>query len=183
MKILAFAASSSRKSINKALVTHAAARLEEFLANAVTEVLDLNDFEMPLFSTDREAAGDLPDHAARFYRLIGEADGIVVSYAEHNGNYTAAYKNLFDWMSRIDTKVFQQKPVVALSASPGGRGGASVLATALQGAPHHAAEVVGSLSVPRFYETFDAESGALKDEELAAQLGDVLKAFAERLSA
>ncbi|MFK7999699.1 MAG: NADPH-dependent FMN reductase [Polyangiales bacterium] len=182
MKILAFAASSSRQSINKALVTHAASRLKDSLPDAQVEVLDLNDFEMPLFSVDREG-GDLPGHAARFFRLIGEADGIIVSYAEHNGTYAAAYKNLFDWMSRIDTKVFQQTPVVALSASPGGRGGASVLATALQGAPHHGAEVIGSLSVPRFYETFDAESGALKDEELAAELGKVLKAFAARLAA
>lgn len=182
MKILAFAASSSLKSINKSLVTHAVARLKTTLPDAETEVLDLNDFEMPLFSVDREAEGDVPDHAARFFRLIGEADGVVVSYAEHNGNYTAAYKNLFDWMSRIETKVFQQKLVVALSASPGGRGGASVLANALQGAPHHGAEVIGSLSVPRFFETFDAESGALKDDELGAQLDEVLKAFAARLS-
>lgn len=72
--------------------------------------------------------------------------------------------------------------IVALSASPGKRGAASVLATALQGAPHYGAEVVGSLSIPRFFETFDAEQGALKDEELAAQLGEVLKALAARLS-
>lgn len=182
MKILAFAASSSRKSINKALATHALTRLKTWLPDAESEVLDLNDFEMPLFSVDREAEGELPDHAARFFRLIGEADAILVSYAEHNGNYTAAYKNLFDWMSRIDTKVFQQKPVVALSASPGKRGGASVLANALQGAPHHGADVVGSLSVPRFYDTFDVERGALKDTELAAQLEEALKGLAKCLS-
>ncbi|MFT5357141.1 MAG: chromate reductase [Polyangiales bacterium] len=180
MKILAFGASSSRKSINKALVTHAVARLKASLPDVETEVLDLNDFEMPLFSVDREA-DELPDHAARFFRLIGEADGVVISFAEHNGNYTAAYKNLFDWASRIDAKVFQQKPVLALSTSPGKRGGASALGNFLQSAPHVGAELVGSLSVPSFYDVFDTEKGALKDSELETQLGEVLVAFAARV--
>lgn len=45
MKILAFAASSSRQSINKQLVKCALAQLNE----ADAEVLDLNDYELPIY--------------------------------------------------------------------------------------------------------------------------------------
>jgi len=50
MKILAFAASSSSQSINQKLARFAASLLEQ----AQVEMLDINDYEMPLFSTDRE---------------------------------------------------------------------------------------------------------------------------------
>jgi len=89
MNILAFAACSSSKSINKQLVVHAA------------EVL--------------------------------KADALLISYAEHNGNYSAAYKNLYDWASRIDAKVFQGKPTVVLATSPGPGGRRSTLDSQLSG--------------------------------------------------
>ena len=178
MNILAFAASNSRTSINKALVTCAAGMLEDgILDNATVEVLDLNDFEMPLFSVDKEKADGIPDAAHRFYKKIGEADGILVSFAEHNGNYTAAYKNLFDWTSRINAKVYQGKPAVLLSTSPGGRGGKSVMAAAVGAAPHFAMDVQASFSLPSFYDNFDSANGQLTEPELQANLESTLAAF------
>jgi len=126
MKLLAFAASSSRNSINKQLVTYAAGLVE----GASPEVLDLNDYELPLFSVDREKQLGKPDLAKAFLRKIALSDAVIISFAEHNGSYSAAYKNLFDWCSRIGPNVFQDKPMVLLSTSPGARGGASVLAAA-----------------------------------------------------
>ncbi len=182
MKILAFAASSSRNSINKALVTHATQRLQaEFLPDAEVEILDLNDYEMPLYSIDREREGGIPEQAQRFFEQIGQADALVISYAEHNGTYTAAFKNLFDWTSRIQQKIHQNKPMVVMAASPGGRGGAGVLQAALGAAPHFNGDVVANLSVPRFGSNFDAETGALTNPELAEGLGQALKTLAERL--
>ena len=49
-KILAFAGSSSKTSINKQLATYAANQFE----NASVEVIDLNDYEMPVISVDKE---------------------------------------------------------------------------------------------------------------------------------
>jgi NAD(P)H-dependent FMN reductase len=49
MKILAFAASNSRSSINKSLVTYASSLFE----NAQVDVIDMNDYEMPIYSSDR----------------------------------------------------------------------------------------------------------------------------------
>jgi len=62
MKIIAFAATSSRKSINKQLASHAASLVE----NAQVEVLDINDYEMPLYSEDREAELGKPQLAQDF---------------------------------------------------------------------------------------------------------------------
>lgn len=174
--ILAFAASNSRHSINKKLVTHACEVLRsEVNADVHVEILDLNDFEMPIFSIDRETADGIPELAQVFLDKIEAADAMLISYAEHNGNYTAAYKNIFDWASRIETKVFQNKPMVIMSASPGRNGGANSLKIAKDSAPHFHADVKASFSVGPFGSVFDTETGALADSELAATLRSSLK--------
>ncbi|MEO6974458.1 MAG: NAD(P)H-dependent oxidoreductase [Gallionella sp.] len=166
MKLLAFAASNSKKSINKQLVTYAASLVE----GADVEVLDLNDYELPLFSADREAELGRPELAKTFLSRIAASDALMISFAEHNGSYSAAYKNLFDWSSRIGQKVFQDKPMVLLSTSPGARGGSSVLAAATSSAPFFAGHVKASLSIPSFYENFDVEHGTLRNAEIKARL-------------
>jgi NAD(P)H-dependent FMN reductase len=173
MKIIAFAASSSSKSINKQLATYAA-NLAAKKHNANVEVLDLNDYEMPLFSQDKEELLGQPEQAKAFYAKLGEADAIIVSFAEHNGTYTAAYKKVFDWTSRIDMKVFQNKPMVLLSTSPGPGGAGTVLAQANGSASFFAADVKGSLSVPSFFDNFDSEKQALNNLELADKLESAL---------
>lgn len=175
-RVIAFAASSSRGSINKQLVTYAAGLLDD----ADVQILDLNDFEMPLFSIDREAELGQPEPAQKFYALIGECDGIIVSFAEHNGAYSAAYKNLYDWVSRIDPKVYQGKPMVLLATSPGGRGGKSVLELALQQIPRFGGHVVASVSLPSFGDNFDTESGRVSHAEFDNAIRDAIgRLFAE----
>ena len=166
MRILAFAASSSKKSINKQLVTYAASLVE----HAQVEVLDLNDYELPLFSVDKEQELGKPKLAQDFFSKIGTSDAVIISFAEHNGSYTAAYKNLFDWCSRINQKIFQNKPLVLLSTSPGAGGAASVLAAAVNSAPYFSGELKASLSVPSFYENFDTENACVKNKEIQLQL-------------
>jgi len=166
MKVLAFAASSSKKSINKQLVTYAVGLLK----NSQSEVLDLNDYELPLFSEDREAELGHPSKAKAFLAKIGDSDAVIISFAEHNGSYSAAYKSLFDWCSRINPKVFQNKPMVFLSTSPGPGGAGSVLAAATASAPFFDGDVKASLSIPKFYENFDSEAGVIHNSEMNAQL-------------
>jgi NAD(P)H-dependent FMN reductase len=125
MKLLTFAASSSSQSINKHLATYAAS----LVTYADIDVLDINDFEMPLYSSDRENESGIPSLAQEFLDRIAQADAIIISFAEHNGSYTAAYKNLFDWASRINPKVYQNKPMVLLATSPGPGGANTVLTT------------------------------------------------------
>lgn len=68
MKVIAFAASSSSTSINKQLVTYAVS----YLADANVEILDLNDFELPLFSEDKEKAIGQPDNAKAFWPKLSK---------------------------------------------------------------------------------------------------------------
>ncbi|WP_330927326.1 NAD(P)H-dependent oxidoreductase [Candidatus Sororendozoicomonas aggregata] len=166
MKIFAFAASSSKQSINKQLVTYAST----FLAGVDIEIADLNDYDLPLFSEDKEKELGHPEKAQHFLDKIKSSDGLLISFAEHNGTYSVAYKNLFDWCSRINPKVFQNKPMVLLASSPGARGGSSVLKTAVDSAPYFSGSVVGSASVPRFYENFDANTLSIKDKNINAQV-------------
>ncbi|KKC99506.1 NADPH-dependent FMN reductase [Photobacterium halotolerans] len=170
MKVLAFAASSSRQSINKQLVSHAAS----LVPNADVEVLDLNDYEMPIYSSDRENESGIPAAAQQFFNKITAADAVFVSFAEHNGSYTAAYKNVFDWASRINQKVYQNKATVFLATSPGPGGAQSVLGSAVGSAPFFAADVKGSLSVPSFYDNFDVEAGELHHPELLDKLQTII---------
>jgi chromate reductase len=166
MKIVAFAASNSTKSINKKLVTYASSLLE----NTSTEVLDLNDYELPIFSEDKEIEIGQPALAKQFLEKIKECDAIIVSFAEHNGSYSVAYKNIFDWCSRINPKVYQNKPMVILATSPGKGGGSNVLSAAIKSMPFFGGIVKGSFSLPGFYDNFDIENGIVSNEELDSKL-------------
>ncbi|MGL5111983.1 MAG: NADPH-dependent FMN reductase [Flavobacterium sp.] len=171
-KILAFGASSSATSINKQLATYAAHQF----ANATVEVLNLNDYEMPIFSVDKETNTGIPQLAHDFYSKIGNADLIVISFAEHNGAYSTAFKNILDWTSRINGQNFQNKPVLLLATSPGPRGGASVLEMAKNRFPFQGADVKGAFSLPSFTTNFDAEKG-ITNEVLKAQLLEIIEAI------
>lgn len=166
MKIVAFGASTSRKSINKALAAYVAGMVE----GAEVEILDLNDFELPIFSQDKEEEIGQPQAAKDFLAKIKSADALIISFAEHNGSYTAGYKNLFDWASRIEQRVFQNTPAIYLSTSPGKAGGASVLSAAQTSAPFFGAAVKAAIPVPNFYAVFDTETNRVTDPALRRQL-------------
>ena len=174
-KIIAFAASSSRRSINRQLVTYAAG----LLRNAEVEILDLNDYELPLFSVDREDELGQPELARAFLRKISDSDAILISFAEHNGCYSAAYKNLYDWVSRIQPKVYQDKAMVLLSTSPGGRGGRSVMELALAQIPRFGGDVRASVMVPSFGDNFDSEAGVVHNPALAAEIEAAVQRLCE----
>ncbi|WP_309642017.1 NAD(P)H-dependent oxidoreductase [Flavobacterium sp.] len=171
-KIIAFGGSSSKNSINKQLATYAA----NLFKNVEIEVLDLNDYEMPVFSVDKEKENGIHNLAHEFYAKIGSADFIVLSLAEHNGAYSSAFKNTLDWASRINNKTFQQKPMLLLATSPGARGGGSVLDIAAKRFPFQGAEVKGTFSLPTFYENFDTVNGII-NPELKNQLLEIIDAI------
>lgn len=179
--IVVFAASNSTRSINKRLALHAAKILQdEFKAPVEIQVLNLNDYDMPIYSPEREAQG-IPERAQAFYDAIGAADGVIMSMAEYNGTYTAAFKNIFDWSSRIRMKVFQDRPVMMMATSIGGRGGANVLRTALDGLPHFGANITSSFHFGPFAEHFDTDTDRLKTPDLARELREAIVAFQDAL--
>jgi len=165
MKILSFGASTSSKSINRQLARYAAG----LVPNATVTDLDLRTLSLPLYSSDEEEANGAPAAAQTFLDLIREHDAVVVSLAEHNGSYAAAFKNLYDWASRIEGKLWAGKPMLLLSTSTGGRGGATVIEAGKATFPRMGADLKASFSLPSFHENFSPEGGVL-DAELAAQL-------------
>ncbi|MFH6769430.1 NADPH-dependent FMN reductase [Gaetbulibacter aquiaggeris] len=170
-KIIAFAGTNSKTSINKQLVTYSASLLNE----VDVTILDLNDFELPLYGVDFEKEHGIPQNAHIFLDLIKSSDGLMLSLAEHNGAYSTAFKNLFDWMSRIEGKTFFDKPMLLLATSPGGRGGESVLNIAKDRFPRHNANIVEIYSLPFFGNNFS--NGKIVDDELNLQLKNAVKQF------
>jgi len=170
-KIIAFAGSNSKNSINKQLVAYVANKIN----NIETKVLDLNNFKLPLYGIDYEIEHGIPDNAQEFLNLIKSSDGIVLSLAEHNGNFSAAFKNIYDWMSRIDGKVWNNKPMFLMATSPGGRGGATVFEIAKNSFPRMGATIVADFLLPLFNNNFSEKE--LLDSDLNEQLNIEINKF------
>ncbi|MFD2891502.1 NADPH-dependent FMN reductase [Flavobacterium chuncheonense] len=176
MKIVAFAGSNSKNSINKKLATYVAHLFE----NTSVEILDLNDYVLPVFGVDIEKEIEQPESATQFLNKIATADLLVVSLAENNGNYSVAFKNIFDWASRQEKKVFQEKPMLLMATSPGGRGGATVLEIAKNAFPRYGAQIQATFSLPSFNENFDLQSNSISNPELDKQIKNLVKTFWEQ---
>lgn len=173
--VIAFAGSNSSTSINKKLATYAASLVEE----AEVEVLDLNDYDLPLYGIDLEKSNGIPDNAHKFLQKIKTTDGIVLSLAEHNGTYATVFKNLFDWMSRIDGKLWSDKPMLLMATSPGARGGATGLEIALSRFGFMGGNIVGRFSLPSFNDNFS--DGKITNKDLNNQLLEEVKQLQESL--
>ena len=173
--IIAFAGSNSITSINKQLATYAASLVE----NVETRVLDLNDFELPLYGIDLENEKGIPDNAQKFLDIIKSSDGIVLSLAEHNGAYATVFKNLFDWMSRIDGNLWSEKPMLLMATSPGARGGATVLEIAKGRFQYMGGNIVADFSFPSFGTNF--LEGKITNDELNTNLKTKVEQFQKAL--
>ncbi len=172
MKILAIAGSNSDTSINKLLVTYAAS----LVPNAEVETVDMNDFEMPIYKHQREVESGLPQEAKDFAAKIDAADILLVSLSEHNGTYSTAFKNVFDWTSRIkDRAVWNEKPMLLMATAPGGRGGLGVLEAAAKRFPLHGGNIVDTFTLPFFNDNFDKSAQKISNEEKDNELKEKLE--------
>lgn len=167
MKILAIAGSNSDTSINRQLVTYATTLFE----NAEVEIVDMNDFEMPIYKHQREVESGVPQQAIDFAAKIDNADILLVSLSEHNGTYSTAFKNVFDWTSRIKQRaVWNEKPMLLMATAPGGRGGLGVLEAAERRFPLHGGNIVDTFTLPFFNDNFDKENQKISNEEKNSEL-------------
>lgn len=178
MKILAFAGSNSEVSINKKLVTFASS----FFPNDEVEIVDLNEFEMPIYKHERELENGIPQLAVDFAAKIDSSELILMSLAEHNSAYSTAFKNVFDWVSRIkDRKHFGDKPIFLMATAPGNGGGKNVIEVFLKRAPFSGANVISTFSLPNFKEKFNEEIG-ITNEEKSVEFNEKLKLVKEYFS-
>ncbi|MGB5242535.1 MAG: NAD(P)H-dependent oxidoreductase [Lutimonas sp.] len=173
--ILTFGGSNSKNSISRSLAIH----LGEMMKECIVENIDLNDYELPLYSIDRENEFGFPDNAIELNNKLTQTDGLIIVLAEHNGAYSAVFKNLFDWLSRIDGEVWKQKPMLLLSTSPGVRGGQSVLDIAKSRFPRNGGNIVGSMPFPSFNDNF--RNGEIVNSDLESKVISLLDSFNSQL--
>ena len=170
-KIIAFAGSNSKKSINRQLASYTASLLK----NVEIEILELNNFELPLYNIDEETSNGIPKKAIEFLKTLHTAEGIILSLAEHNGNFTSVFKNIYDWSSRIEKKLWNNIPMLLMATSPGVRGGATVLSIAKSGFPYMGGNIVADFSLSSFYDNF--KDGKITDEDMLSKLKEQVNKF------
>ena len=129
MNILIFAGSTRQESYNRKLAKAAAAIAEQ--QGAQTTLLELSDFDIPLYNADLEARGT-PADVIRLKQAMHSHSAWIICSPEYNGSYPALLKNAIDWASSPvkgdalwsdGTLPFRNKVVGMASASPGGMGG------------------------------------------------------------
>jgi chromate reductase len=130
VKILAFAGSGRKDSVNKKIVAIAAKGAQE--AGAEVTIVNLEDFDMPIFNEDLEALQGMPVEAQAFKELLISHDGFLISSPEYNSSYSSLFKNAIDWASRktgdeSPMAAYKGKVAAVMAASPGRLGGLRVL--------------------------------------------------------
>jgi NAD(P)H-dependent FMN reductase len=131
-------------------------------AGATTDLLDLREFELPMYDPDVDDQGDGPDLRAR----IRDADAVILGTPMYHGSYSNAVKNALDYCGFDE---FEGKTVGLLAVS-----GGSFPVTALE----HLRSVCRALdawvlphqaAVPRASSAIDAD-GTFADEGLAERV-------------
>jgi len=188
-RILAFAGSLRRDSLNAKLVKVAAAGAEE--AGASVTRIDLRDYPLPVFDEDLETEDGLPGPGRALKDLFREHDGLLIASPEYNSSLSAVLKNTIDWISRPEPdepplSCFVDKVAGIMAASPGGLGG-------LRGLVHlrsmlgniHVIVVPHQVALPSAGKAFD-ESGRLLDDRKRTQverIGQSVATMIAKLSA
>ena len=166
MKIVAFSGSNSSQSINQALVTAAAKMVDE------AEVIQLTKYDYPLYGIDLEKANGIPASIQELVAELQKYDGYIISTPEHNSTIPVFFKNVLDWMSRMDGKPLEGKKVALLSSSPGKGGAAKALDFAAKVIPYLGAEIIGTQSFPSFHENM--KDGEIVNEALRNDISNLL---------
>jgi NAD(P)H-dependent FMN reductase len=183
-KILAFAGSARRASLNRKLLAVVAEEIRA--AGAEITVLDLNDLPLPLYNGDLEEEGGLPANAGKLAGLIAAHAGLLIASPEYNGLVTPLLKNTLDWCSRAEKNPFSGRVAAVVSASPGALGGIRSALVARQLLMKLGCTVIPEdVTLAKANEAFD-EAGRLKtahSQESARRLAAALVRTTARLSA
>ena len=128
-----------------------------------------------MYNPDLEKEEGIPEAVKSFYNKILETDGLVIASPEHNGLMPAVFKNAIDWLSRINMRYLNDKPVLLLSASPGNSGGRNNLNILNGLLPFAGATITGQYSLGNYFKQF--KSGSLQNENEIAKLQSVISVF------
>ncbi|WP_339705414.1 NAD(P)H-dependent oxidoreductase [uncultured Kriegella sp.] len=162
--LLAFAGSNSSTSINFKLIKYTVSKIE----GQNVQLLNLANFPFPMYSADYEREKGYSNSLVELKGDIEQADGLIISVNEHNSNPSAYFKNVLDWLSRLELKFLADKKVFLMSTSGGRRGGVGSLKVIEGLLPRFGAEVVETFSLPSFHDNFDEEKG-ISDADMAEE--------------
>lgn len=162
--ILGFAGSNSSTSINYKLVRYTATLCKDY----EIRLTDMAHCPFPMYSEDYEKEHGFSNSLVEFKNDIQKADGIVLSVNEHNSYPSAYFKNLIDWLSRVDRDFIRDKKVLLMATSGGKRGAQGSLEVAEKLLSRFGAVIVDTFSLPGFNDSFNMDKGIL-DAELAAE--------------
>jgi chromate reductase len=175
-KILAFSGSNSSTSINQQLVEYTASLIQF----AEVDVINLANYEAPLFGVDLEKELQHPAQIASLAALFQKYDGFILSTPEHNSMPPAFLISQMEWLSRIDRHFFNHKPMFLMSTSPGARGALAAQEIVENVFPRFGTEIVETFSLSNFKEHF--VQGEITTFEERRNLKEKLENFHQVLS-
>ena len=126
-KLIFFAGSTRRESVNKKLAKQASEMAKGMGADIT--FIDLAHYDMPIYNGDYEDEHGLPEKALDLKLMFEEHDGFFICAPEYNSSLTPLLKNTLDWVSRPHREgegtltAIKGKVAGLSSASPGGFGG------------------------------------------------------------
>ena len=176
IKILAFAGSGRKASFNKAVLKFAVQGAIE--AGAEVTVVNLSDFNMPIFNEDDEAEHGIPEGAMAFKKLLIEHDGFLIASPEYNSSYSALLKNSIDWASRRSEgekplEAYKGKVAGIMAASDGALGGLRGLVSVRMLLENIGTMVLPTQKAVSKVSSLLDESGELADEKTQVALKNI----------
>jgi chromate reductase len=176
VKILGISGSLRKASYNTALLRAAVGLMPEGVELEIGSIAGI-----PLYDGDLEASQGIPSAVQALKKRIEQTDGLLLVTPEYNNSIPGVFKNAIDWLSRPPAdiaRVFGERPVGVIGASPGGFG--TILA---QNAWLPVLRTLGTrtwfggrLQVSRAGNVFNA-AGELTDEAARTQLRKYLGGF------
>jgi len=160
--LLALAGSNSSTSINFKLVKYTAG----LISGKEVQLLNMANYPFPLYSEDNEREMGFSNSLVELRNEIMKAKGVIISVNEHNSHPSTFFKNVLDWLSRLERKFLEDTEVLLMSTSPGKRAGQGSLEIIEKLLPRFGANVCATFSLPSFYENFDSEKGII-DKDLS----------------
>jgi chromate reductase len=176
MTIIGISGSLRKNSFNASLLRAAVEAVSE---GTTLEIVSIR--QIPLYDGDVEEESGVPAAVQMLKDRIASADGLLLVTPEYNNSIPGVFKNAIDWISRPGKdirRVFGDRPVALMGATPGG--GGTMLAQAawlpvlrtLQTRPWFG----GRLIVSNAAKVFD-EKGTLVDEQIRTQLKTFMTGF------
>ncbi|BES73392.1 NADPH-dependent FMN reductase [Marinobacter nanhaiticus D15-8W] len=175
LRILFIAGSTRTGSFNAQLAERAAHTAEQ-RGDVTVTLINLADYDMPLYNGDLEKEKGLPEAAKKLKQQFRTHHGFCLASPEYNSTISPLLINALHWISRPETQdepglvAFKGKVAGLLAASPGGFGGMRGLVPLRMMLGNIGVHVIPTqLAVPQANNAFD-ESGAFKEESWQQRL-------------